>query len=116
MQPIYRSDGEVVAIVHQGHLHNIDGEWIGFLRGAEVFGFNGEYIGYLSEDRRLLRSRRPPKRELIPPPTLPTRLRGIPERFPLATLFKQLPYSTIDVFEEYPEQFRYVSDLRPDIV
>ena len=116
MHPIYRSDGEVVAVVHRGYLYNIDGEWIGQLRGAEVFGASGEYMGYLSQDRRLLRKRNPTKRPHVPPPTpWPSSLKSIPERFPLATLFKQLPFSVIDVFEEFPERFRYISELRPDL-
>lgn len=116
MQQIYRSDGEVVGIIHRGHLYNIDGEWIGFLSGAEVYGITGEYLGYLSSDRRLLSTRRPPKKApKRPPASWPPRLRGVPERFPLAPLFRQLPYAVIDVFEEYPERFKYISDLRPDM-
>ena len=115
MQPIYRSDGQVVAVVHQVHLYNVDGEWIGTLRGAEVYGITGEYLGYLSEDRRLLRVRRPTERTPIVPPPMPARLRDIPGHFPLAPLFKQLPFGLIDVFEEFPEQFTFVSDLRPDM-
>jgi len=116
MQPIYRSDGATVAIVHCGYLYNRDGEWIGFLRGAEVYGSNGDYLGFLTEDRRLLRTRRPPQQEPLPPPPFwPPRLRRVPERFPLAPLFKQLPFGLIDVFEEFPERFKYVSELRPDL-
>ncbi len=116
MEPIYRSDGQVVALVHRGNLHNVDGEWIGFLLGAEVYGATGEYIGYLSDDRRLLRSRRPPQQlPVTPPESWPPRLRGIPERFPLARLFRQLPFGLIDVFEEFPDRFKYVSELRPDL-
>ena len=115
MHPIYRSDGEPAAVVHCGHLYNIDGEWIGFLRGAQVYGYTGEYIGYLSEDRRLLRLRRPADWPPLSPPPLPDRLTGIPEHFPLAPLFKQLPFSIIDIFEEFPERFKYVSEQRPDL-
>jgi hypothetical protein len=42
-------------------------------------------------------------------------LEGIPSHFPLAPLFKQLPFSILDVFEAFPERFRFVSDLRPDM-
>lgn len=116
MEPVYRSDGEVVAVIHEGNLYNIDGAWIGVLLGAEVYGFGGEYIGYLNVERRLLRSRRNPDREPIAPPEkLPRHLRGMPEFFPMAPLFKQLPYSVIDVFEEYGEKFTFISSLRPDL-
>lgn len=115
MHPIYRSDGQAVAVVHRGNLYNVDGDWLGCLRGAEIFGFEGDFLGTLSEDRRLLRSRRPPQRERIPPPDRPLRLRGIPEMFPLAPMFKQLPYGTIDVFEEFPHLFDYVGETRQDL-
>ncbi|MBN1315404.1 MAG: hypothetical protein JXA42_08050 [Anaerolineales bacterium] len=115
MQPIYRSDGEAVAVVHRGHLYNIDGEWIGVLIGAEIYGHNGEYIGFLSEDRRLLRTRRPPKKQQIRQPPLPPHLKGIPERFPLAPLFKQLPYGLIDIFEEFPNRYKYIAEVRSDM-
>jgi len=116
MQPIYRSDGKVEAVVHKGHIYNVDGEWFGFLRSAEVYNFRGDYMGYLSQDQRLLRDRRPPKRPaLAPPETWPDRLDGIPTHFPLAPLFKQLAFSTIDLFEEFPEKFSFISDLRPDM-
>lgn len=115
MQPIYRSDGEAVAVVHRGNLYNIDGEWVGVLIGAEVYGHNGEYIGFLSEDRRLLRTRRPPHRNRIVQPPLPPRLKGIPERFPLAPLFKQLPFNLIDIFEEYPNRYKYIAEVRQDM-
>ncbi len=115
MVPVYRSDGEPIAVIHLGGLYNIDGEWVGDLRGQEVYGINGEYVGFISQDHRLLRARRPPDRPAITPPAVPPRLRGIPVRFPLAPLFKQLPYDVIDVFEENPERFKYVSELRPDM-
>lgn len=115
MHPIYRSDGQVIAVVHQGNLYNVDGDWLGCLQGAEVFGFEGEYLGTLSEDRRLLRSRRPGQRERIPRPEPAPRLRGIPEMFPLAPLFSQLPYGVVDVFEEYPHLFDFVGETRQDL-
>ena len=116
MKPIYRSDGVVAALVHRGHLYNADGEWIGFLQGPEVYDFSGHYLGYLSSDQRLLRKRNEPDRKRISPPTTQMpRLPRVPVYFPLAPLFKQLGYGTIDVFEEYPDKFRFASDLKPDM-
>lgn len=57
MQPIYRSDGEWVAVYDQGHLFNVDGEWLGFVVGRDLFDPMGRYVGFLSNDRRLLRQR-----------------------------------------------------------
>jgi hypothetical protein len=115
MEPIYRTNGSVAAVVHRGHLYNTDGEWIGFLRGAEVYDPGGEYVGYLSEERRLLRRRTPPDRPRLGVPPRPPRLRGISSRFPLAPLFPELPHSIIDLFEEHPERLRHISATRPDL-
>jgi hypothetical protein len=116
MTPVYRSDGVVVALVHHGHLYNADGDWIGFLHGAEVYDVAGNYLGYLSADKRLLRERSAPDRERVSPPeSWMPRLQGVPPHFPLAPLFRQLDYGTIDVFEEYPDKFKFISDLKPDM-
>ena len=37
MEPIYRSDGEWVAVYEKGHLFTVDGEWLGFVVGRRVF-------------------------------------------------------------------------------
>jgi len=116
MKPIYRSDGVVAALVHHGHLYNADGDWIGFLQGPEVYDVTGNYLGYLSSDQRLLRKRSAPHRERISPPsTKMPRLQGVPAHLPLPPLFSQLGYGTIDIFEEYPDKFGFVSDLKPDM-
>lgn len=114
MKPVYNSDGRVAAVIHRGCLYNPDGDWIGFLRGAEVFDTMGVYLGYLSGDRRLLRARRAPRRELSPLPA-PARLASIPEWFPLAPMFQQLTHSLIEVFEEEPGRFRHAAETRPDM-
>lgn len=115
MQPIYRSDGEWVAVYDQGHLFNVDGEWLGFVVGRELYDSTGKYVGFLSNDRRLLcqrtvsdipLSRTPPQRPLRPP---------MPANVPLAPMLPALPYSLVDLFEEYPERFIYISDTRPDM-
>ncbi len=108
MEPIYQSNGKVVAVVHRGYLYNLEGYSIGFLHGAKVYDLAGEYLGALSEDRRLLRARRSPGRENIPPPPRSGQITGIPKQFPLAPMFAELPYQTIDLFEEYPDRLAYV--------
>jgi hypothetical protein len=115
VQPIYRSDGEWVAIYEMGHLFNTEGEWIGFISGREVFDPSGLYLGFLSDDRRLLRTRsRPRKRPRKQPPPRPERP-AIPANMPLAPLLRALPYQLIDMFEEYPERLLFVSETRPDM-
>lgn len=115
MTPIYRSDGEWVAVYEQGNLFNVDGEWIGFVNGREVYDTAGQYLGFLSDDRRLLRkrsrTRKPPHKE---PPVRPPRPR-IPAHMPLAPLMRELPHQIIDLFEEYPERLIYISETRPDM-
>lgn len=115
MIPIYRSDGEWVAVYEQGHLFTYDGEWLGFVVGREAFDLSGEYIGFLSDDRRLLRLRNLP--DDIPKRVAPLRPARpvIPTSFPLAPLLRVLPYQVIDVFEEFPDRFLFVSETRPDM-
>jgi hypothetical protein len=115
MEPIYRSDGEWVAVYDKGHLFNVDGEWLGFVVGREVFDAGGLYLGFLSNDRRLLRQRsKPRKRPRREPPPRPERPR-IPASMPLAPMLRSLPHQIIDMFEEYPERLMYVSETRPDM-
>lgn len=115
MQPIYRSDGEWVAVYIEGNIFNVDGEWLGFVSGREVFDSAGQYLGFISDDKRLLRKRslseRPPR---LQPPPRPERPR-LPTNMPLAPLMRNLPHNIIDVFEEYPERLTYVSETRPDM-
>ena len=70
MIPIYRTDGEWVAVYLEGNLFNVDGEWLGFTVGREVYDSGGLYLGFLSDDKRLLRKRTRPddKLRLQPPP------------------------------------------------
>jgi hypothetical protein len=114
MQPIYQSNGKVVAVVTRGHLVNLEGYPIGFLHGAKVYDLAGDYVGTLSEDRRLLRPRRRPGREHRQPPSRPKQVRGIPKGFPLAPMFAELAYETIDFFEEYPDQLEYIAEKMAD--
>ena len=115
MEPIYRTDGEWVAVHHEGHIFSTAGGWLGFVDGREVFDTGGDYLGYLSDDHRLLRRRRtdehPPRRE--PPPRPPRPI--IPATMPLAPLLRELPFSIVDVFEEEGEKIFFVSETRPDM-
>lgn len=113
--PIYRSDGEWVAVYANGHLFNVDGEWLGFVNGRDVYDPGGRYLGFLSNDKRLLRKRtRPDGIERLTPPARPGRPK-IPASMPLAPMLRALPHQIIDMFEEYPEQLMYISETRPDM-
>ena len=114
MVPIYRSDGEWVAVYTQGHLFNVDGEWLGFAVGREVYDTGGIYLGFLSNDKRLLRKRSNitrPRLEVPPQPVRPE----IPASMPLAPMLAALPHQIIDLFEEHPEKLIYISETRPDM-
>ena len=113
MQPIYSTSGEWVALLHEGHLYDTCGERIAWLDGNEVYNRDGLYAGFLSKDGRVLRERVRRPRPLRPGPSAPPKIRS-PAHVPLAPLFAELPWSQVDVFEEEPEVFEYVSDLRPD--
>ena len=115
MVPIYRTDGEWVAVYEKGHLFNNDGEWIGFVVGREVYDTGGVYLGFFSDDRRLLRKRtRPQDKQRKRPPARPSRP-DIPASMPLAPLLRSLPHHIIDMFEEFPEKLTFVSETRPDM-
>jgi hypothetical protein len=114
MVGIYRTDGEWVAVYHQGHLFSIEGDWLGFVVGREVFDVRGRYLGYFSEDRRLLRARNDVPRPMRTAPPAPVRPR-LPTTMPLAPLLGELPYSIVDVFVEDADRFRFVAETRPDM-
>lgn len=115
MVPIYRSDGEWVAVYEKGNLFNIDGEWLGFIVGREVYDTSGLYLGFLSDDKRLLRKRtRPVERPRLKPPTQPAKPK-IPAAMPLAPLLKALPHQIIDMFEAFPEKLTFISETKPDM-
>ena len=114
MIPIYRSDGEWVAVYDKGHLFSVEQEWVGFVVGREVFDPSGEYLGFLSDDCRLLRKRTMQELAYHSPPPRPPRP-ILPANAPLAPLLRILPYHIIDMFEEYPERFLFVSETRPDM-
>ena len=113
MRPIYSTPGDWVALLDQGHLYDTRGEWIGWLHGNEIYTRDGIYAGMLAGDGRVLRERIRPQRPRRPAPTARRKVRP-PATVPLAPLFAELPWRIIDVFEEEPEVFKYISDLRPD--
>jgi hypothetical protein len=112
-RPIYRTDGEWMATLHDGHLYDTQGEWVGWSDGDDVYRLDGEYVGYISRDGRLLRLRVLPYRKRRTPPAPPPRLPP-PGAVPLPPMFAELSYDTIDVFEEVPNVFAVVSDVFPD--
>jgi len=71
------------------------------------------YAGFLSDDGRILRKRVRSQRPLRPVPPAPPKIRP-PATMPLAYLFAELPWNLVNVFEEEPEVFKYVSELRPN--
>ena len=113
MEPIYSTNGEWVAMLNGGYIYDTLGEWIAWLNGKEVYNRDGQYVGFLADDRRILRERVRRSRPLRAAPPAPPRLR-MPASVPLAPLFAELPWNVVDVFEEEPEIFRYISELRPD--
>jgi len=110
---IYRTDGEWVALLYQGNLFDTLGEWVGWLDGTDVYSLDGEYVGYISPDGRLLRQRVLSYRKRRSPPRLVPHFKP-PKTVPLPPMFAELPYDTIDVFEETPHVFGAVGELRPD--
>jgi hypothetical protein len=112
-RPIYRTDGTWVAVLSKSNLYDTQGEWIAWLDGSDVYSLEGEYVGTISDDGRLLRprvlsyrKRRRTPMECPPYEPLPT--------IPLPPMFAEISYSLIDVFEEMPEIFAVISELRPD--
>jgi hypothetical protein len=112
-KPIYRTDGKWVAVVHKGNLYDTTGEWVGWLDGDEVYLLDGEYIGAISTDGRLLRPRVMPYRKRRRPPTEAPPFEPL-KTVPLPPMFAELSYSTVDVFEEVPDIFALIDELRPD--
>lgn len=112
-KPIYRTNGKWMALVFQGNLFDTMGEWAGWLDNGDVYGIDGEYLGYLSGDGRLLRPRVMPYHKRRRPPDLRPRVK-IPQTVALPPMFAELRYSTVDVFEEKPDIFAVINELRPD--
>ncbi len=110
---IYRTSGDWMATLYEGNLFDPDGEWVAWLDGDDVYTLDGEYVGYISRDGRLLRKRVLPYRKHRRPPTRRPPFKA-PKTIPLPPMFAELPYDTIDVFEENPDLFATISELRPD--
>lgn len=115
MKHIYSTAGDWVALLDENmrYLYDTRGEWIAWLDGKEVYTRDGMYAGFLSDDGRVLRERIRQQRPLRPVPVAPPGIRPS-ARAPLPPFFAELPWNQVDVFEEEPEVFKYVSELRPD--
>ena len=115
MEPIYRTDGEWVAVYTEGNIFSVGSQWLGFVVGREVYDTGGDYLGFLSDDRRLLRRRRsdkqPERRQPPPRPERPV----LPANMPLAPMMRELPFGIVDVFEEEGDKILFVSETRPDM-
>ena len=116
MKYIYSTAGDWVALLDEGVrcLYDTTGDLIGWLDGEEVYTRDGVYAGFVSRDGRVLRERIRKQRPIRSvPAAVPTKVRP-PASAPLAPLFAELPWSQVDVFEEEPEVFKFISELRPD--
>ncbi len=113
LRPVYATNGDWVALLNGTYLYDTLGEWIGWLEESEVYGLDGFYLGRLSPDFRVVRERIRPERPRRRPPDTPSKVLP-PAHVPLAPLFAELPWRTLDVFMEEPEVFAHISDLRPD--
>jgi hypothetical protein len=112
-KPIYRTDGKWMAVLYAGNLFDTMGEWIAWSDENDVYSLEGEYIGFISEDGRLLRLRVPPHHKRRITPTERPTYKPL-EIVPLPPMFAEISYSYIDVFEEEPEFFARIHELRPD--
>lgn len=112
-RPLYRTDGQWMAVLYEGNLFDTMGEWIAWLDGADVYTLDGEYAGFISKDGRLLRQRVQLYRKHRRPPTQRPRFKPL-KTVPLPPMFAELTFSTVDVFEEEPEILMVVHELRPD--
>ena len=113
MLPIYCSNGEWTAILVGIYIFDTHGEWIAWLDGTHVYTRDGMYAGYLANDGRILRQRVLEGRPMRPCPPAPAKIKP-PSKVPLAPMFAELPWHVVDCFEEDPDIFMRISDLRPD--
>ncbi len=114
MKPIYSTTGKWVALLENDHLYDTTGEWIAWIEDRDVYTRDGEWVGFLSGDGRVLRERIRKQRPLRPAPPAPCKIKP-PATVPLPPMFAELPWNLVDVFEEEPEVFQFVSELRPDL-
>ncbi len=115
---LYTTSGDWAAVIWQGNLYEPNGDWAGYLVGRNVFSPGDEYLGYVSDDQRVLRKRMLDESFVRPRGVRPPRPQGkppIPSTVPLPPTMRELSYDLIDMFEEYPERFKLVSDTRPDM-
>jgi hypothetical protein len=113
MKPIYTTDGEWVAMLEGHYLYDTYGEWVGWLDDEDVYTRDGEYAGFLSNDARILRDRVRRQRQIRRAPPAAPKIK-IPAKVPLAPMFSELPWNLVDIFDEDPDIFKHISDLKPD--
>jgi hypothetical protein len=113
VKPIYTTRGEWVALIEGNYLYDTYGEWVGWLDGKDVYTRDGEYVGFVSGDWRILRDRIRQQRQIRRSPPVPPKA-SIPAKVPLAPMFAELPWHLVDVFEEDPNLFKHISELKPD--
>jgi hypothetical protein len=112
-KPVYRTDGQWMAVLYEGNLFDTMGEWVGWLDGNDVYTLDGEYIGFMSGDGRLLRQRVLPYHKRRNPPTQTPPFKPL-QTVPLPPMFPELDFSIVDVFEEQPNILALIHELRPD--
>jgi hypothetical protein len=113
MKPIYTTNGEWVAMLEGSYLYDTYGEWVGWLDGKDIYTRDGEYAGFLSTDARILRDRIRRQRQIRPAPPVAPKIK-IPSKVPLAPMFSELPWNLVDIFDEDPDIFKHISELKPD--
>ena len=102
---IYRTNGDIGALLAGVYLYNLQGEWIGFVTPEQkVYSVHGQYAGEMAPERRIVRKREYDYRQPAqPPPPPPGRIRP-PAHLPLAPLLPELPFNQIDVLESEPDR------------
>ena len=110
---VYSTSGDWVALIQGIYVYDTRGEWIAWLDDKDVYTSDGFYAGYLGDDNRILRHRNRKNRKHRACPQSPGHIRP-PSRIPLPPLFPELAWQIVDCFEEEPEVFTRISDLRPD--
>ena len=116
--PLYASNGDVEVFLVFPYIYNRMGEWVGWVTPLyEVYSVLGIYVGYFSKDKRILSKRNQlgTKIRLLPPPA-PPKFRP-PAHSPLAPMFYELMFGTVDILMDEPERLHTIDsgELKPDL-
>ena len=116
--PLYASNGDAEVFLSFPYIFNLMGEWVGWVTpDYEVYSVLGVYVGYFSKDQRILSKRHllGSKPRLMPPPA-PAKFRP-PAHAPLAPLFSELMFGTVDILLDEPERLHTTDsgELKPDL-